>query len=76
MSTTVIRHAAMLVTLDAQRREIPDGALVIEDNAIRWVGATTDLPAEVVDQAARIMDARGKIVLPGFVNTTTTFTKP
>ena len=25
MSTTVIRNATMLVTMDAQRREIPDG---------------------------------------------------
>ncbi len=69
MSTTVIRNAAMLVTMDAQRREIPDGALVIQDNAIRWVGTTADLPASLWAGAERVIDARGKIVLPGFVNT-------
>ena len=69
MSTTVIRNAAMLVTMDAQRREIPDGALVIQDNAIRWVGTTADLPASLCAGAERVIDARGKIVLPGFVNT-------
>lgn len=69
MSTTVIRNAAMLVTMDAQRREIPDGALVIQDNAIRWVGKTADLPPALADGADRVIVATGKIVLPGFVNT-------
>ncbi len=69
MSTTVIRNAAMLVTMDAQRREIPDGAVLLEDNAIRWVGTTADLPPALADGVDRVINARGKIVLPGFVNT-------
>lgn len=66
---TVIEHAEMLVTMDAQRREIRDGAVVIEENAIVWVGPTAQLPPELVREDARRIQARGQIVLPGFVNT-------
>ena len=68
-AVTLIENATMLVTMDAQRREIAGGALVIEDHAVAWVGATAELPAEARDRAGQVIDARGKIVLPGFVNT-------
>ena len=68
-TTTLIRNATMLVTMDEQRREIADGALLIEDNAIVWVGSMSDLPPGTLEAADRILDAKGKIVLPGFVNT-------
>ncbi len=68
-AVTLIENATMLVTMDAQRREIAGGALVIEDHAVAWVGATGELPAEMRDRAGQVIDARGKIVLPGFVNT-------
>jgi cytosine/adenosine deaminase-related metal-dependent hydrolase len=68
-AATLIRNAAMLVTMDAERREIPDGALLIEDNAITWAGPTADLPPAAAEEAQTVIDARGKIVLPGFVNT-------
>ena len=68
-TTTLIRNATMLVTMDEQRREIADGALLIEDNAIDWVGSTSDLPPGTLETVDRILDATGKIVLPGFVNT-------
>jgi cytosine/adenosine deaminase-related metal-dependent hydrolase len=67
--TTVIRNATLLATMDAQRREIADGALVIEGNQIAWVGATADLAPALLDGAATVIDARGRVVLPGFVNT-------
>jgi len=69
MATTLIHRATMMVTMDAQRRELRDGALVIEDNVIQWVGLTADLPAGAREGAGQVIDARGKIVLPGFVNT-------
>jgi cytosine/adenosine deaminase-related metal-dependent hydrolase len=68
-AATLIRNATMLVTMDAQRREIADGALMIESNAITWVGATADLPPGAAAHVTTVIDARGKIVLPGFVNT-------
>ena len=69
MTTLLIQHADMLVTMDADRRELRDGALFVEDNAITWVGITAELPADLAVRADRIIDARGKIVLPGLVNT-------
>ncbi len=69
MSTLLIRNATMLVTMDAARREIADGALFVRDNALAWVGATADLPPDLAAQADTVIDARGKIVLPGMVNT-------
>ncbi len=65
MSTTLIRHAHILVTMDADRREIPDGGLFIRHNRIEQVGPTTELP----EQADHVIDLSGHIVLPGLVNT-------
>jgi len=65
MSTLLLRNAEMVVTMDQQRREIPQGAVLIRDNVIESVGPTTDLPS-VADQ---IIDLPGRIVLPGLVNT-------
>ncbi len=66
---TLIEHAEMVVTMDADRREIRDGAIYFVDNAIVWVGATADLPPHLRDTADTIINAHGKIILPGFVNT-------
>jgi cytosine/adenosine deaminase-related metal-dependent hydrolase len=64
-----IEHADLVVTMDAQRREIHDGAVVTQGPAIIWVGATSELPAALRDAADEVIPARGRIVLPGFVNT-------
>lgn len=69
MSLTIIRHADLLVTMDAQRRELRDGALVIAGPAIAWVGVTSEIPSDYTAHAHHTIDARGRIVLPGFVNT-------
>ncbi len=61
----MIRHADLLITMDDDRRRIPDGGVYVIDNAIEEVGPTRDLPTE----ADEIIDARGKIVLPGLINT-------
>lgn len=65
MSSLLIRHATLLVTMDDQRREILDGGLFIEDGFIQAVAPTADLPA----QADEILDLSGHIVLPGLINT-------
>lgn len=69
MTIHIIQHADLLVTMDSARREIRDGALVIEDNQITWVGETTELPPHLMAQAEQRIDARGKLVMPGMVNT-------
>jgi cytosine/adenosine deaminase-related metal-dependent hydrolase len=65
MSTLLLRNAHLLVTLDAQRREIAEGALYARDGVIEAVGATADLPGT----ADEVLDARGQVVIPGLVNT-------
>ncbi len=65
MSTLLLKHADLLVTMDAERRRIPDGGLFVQDNVIVQVGPTAELP----ETADRVIDARGMIVLPGLVNT-------
>lgn len=69
MSRLVLHHADLLLTMDAQRRELRDGALIAEDQVITWVGATSDLPPDAVAGADRVIDARGRLVMPGMVNT-------
>lgn len=65
MTTLLIKHAQVLVTMDDHRREILDGGLFIKDGFIAQVGATQELPAS----ADQVLDLTGHIVLPGLVNT-------
>ncbi|KLO61182.1 hydroxydechloroatrazine ethylaminohydrolase [Delftia tsuruhatensis] len=71
--TLIALNADVLVTMDAQRREIRDGALVADGPAVQWVGATADLPPQyrrmVDDGTAQVLDMRGRVVMPGLVNT-------
>jgi cytosine/adenosine deaminase-related metal-dependent hydrolase len=63
--TLLIRHAHTLVTMDPQRREIPDGALFARDGVIEAVGTTAELPGT----ADTVIEASGQVVMPGLVNT-------
>ena len=64
MPTMLAKNAAVVVTMDAQRRELPNAGLFIRDGFIEQVGPTDDLP----DSADTVLDLRGQIVLPGLVN--------
>ena len=64
MTALLLNHATMLVTMDADRREIADGAIFVRDNQIEWVGPTTELPPDLADSADTTINAAGKIVLP------------
>jgi 8-oxoguanine deaminase len=65
MPTLLLRNAAVLVTMDDERREIPGGGLFCRDGVIEQVGPTNDLPAD----ADAVVDASDLLVLPGLVNT-------
>jgi 8-oxoguanine deaminase len=65
MSSLLIKHAVILVTMDDLRREIPDGGLFIHDGFIEQVGPTNELPTE----ADEVLDVSGHILLPGLINT-------
>jgi imidazolonepropionase len=74
----LIIHAAQLLTIPThaggpQRGRrlgdlglVEDGALAIAGERIAAVGATADLAAQF--QAGRVIDATGKVVMPGFVD--------
>src|SRR6185295_359982 len=64
MARTLIHNARLVVTMDDARRRIPDGYVVVEDDRIDAVGA-----GSYPGKADRFIDARGKVVLPGLVNT-------
>jgi 8-oxoguanine deaminase len=68
-----VRHADMLVTMDAVRREIADGALIVRGNMIEFVDTTFNVDAWIAQdpctrQPDQVIDARGTVVLPGLVN--------
>lgn len=64
MKTTLISHGTIL-TVDSHRRVIHDGAILIQGGRISAIGPLADF-ADL--QADEMIDARGQIVLPGFVN--------
>jgi cytosine/adenosine deaminase-related metal-dependent hydrolase len=65
MSTLLVKHAHVLVTMDDDRREIADGGMLVDDGFVMQVGATADLPTA----ADQVLDLSGHLVLPGFINT-------
>jgi cytosine/adenosine deaminase-related metal-dependent hydrolase len=64
-NTLLVHHAERLVTMDAGRREIADGAVFARDGVIEAVGPSDALPAT----ADTVIDARDHVVMPGLVNT-------
>jgi 8-oxoguanine deaminase len=65
MSTLLLKNAKLLVTMDDQRRKIPNGGIFVRGNVIKAVGPSPTLP----EQADRVIDASGMLVMPGLVNT-------
>ena len=65
MSTLLLKNAALLITMDEKRSRIEQGGLFVRDNVIEMVGPSSELPQE----ADRVIDASGMVVLPGLVNT-------
>jgi imidazolonepropionase len=77
MSSLAVLHASELVTLSGPKRPrvgtelsslgiIRDGGMLIRDGKIEKVGPSDEIEKNVGD--AEIVDARGRIVMPGFVD--------
>lgn len=62
MSTLLIKNADYLVSLDKTGRVLRKISIFIEGNKISQVGTK-------INKADKVIDASGKIVLPGFINT-------
>ncbi|HHY94200.1 MAG TPA: amidohydrolase [Firmicutes bacterium] len=58
-----------VVTMDAERRVIEDGAVGIKGAVIQVVGPRQEIEASF--KAARVVDTRGRVIIPGLVNTHT-----
>jgi len=54
--------------MDDAGQTISDGAMVVRDNAIHWLGPTRNVPPAYL-AADHVVDASDMVVLPGLVNT-------
>ncbi len=77
MKALAVLHASQLVTLAGPKRPragaelseigiLRDGGLLIRDGRIELVGSSSEIEKKAGD--AEVIDARGKVVLPGFVD--------
>jgi imidazolonepropionase len=79
----IVIHAAELATSQGDQARcgramndlqiVPDGAICIEKGIISAVGKTDEILAAVDSQAFTVIDASGRAVLPGFVDSHTHF---
>lgn len=65
----LIIRGGTVVTMDSSFSVIENGALAIRGERIIAVGSATDIASKYF--AARTIDARGKVVMPGLINTHT-----
>ena len=77
MSSLAVLHASQLVTLSGPKRPrvgtelselgiIPEGGMLIRDGEIQAVGPSDEIEKNLGD--VEIVDARGRVVMPGFVD--------
>ena len=55
MSLVLIDHADVLVTMDDERREIRDGALLIRDNVIEMLDTSAELHQQLQELAGQVL---------------------
>lgn len=68
MTQKLLLFNAGIVTMDPERRQYNNGALLIQDDRIQRVGKSVDLLAEFSEEA-QCIDLRGRWILPGLINT-------
>ena len=76
MPTLLLKNADVLVTMNQNRDEIRQGAVLVEDNQVQWIGSSADVDRYLHDQRPdlirdgidKVIDARGCVILPGLVN--------
>ncbi|WP_261624664.1 imidazolonepropionase [Nesterenkonia marinintestina] len=66
MTSTLITGIGELTTVDAEARVLHDAAVVVEDDRIGWIGPAGSAPA-----ADAVVDANGRAMLPGWVDSHT-----
>jgi cytosine/adenosine deaminase-related metal-dependent hydrolase len=61
--TILVKNALEIATCDDRFTRIRNGSIYIEDNVIKDIGVNLEYPAD------EIIDASGKVILPGLINT-------
>jgi 5-methylthioadenosine/S-adenosylhomocysteine deaminase len=64
MSVDTLLTGGTVVTMDAERRVIEDGAVAVSEGRIVAVGPA----AELAQEAAEVIDCTGKVLIPGLVD--------
>ncbi len=67
MDRILIRSCDIVLTMDDAGTEVRDGSVLIEDGVISWVGMGS--PPRPSDARVRVVDGRGLLATPGFINT-------
>jgi len=71
MSYLLVEHADVLVTMDVNRREIKDGALLAEGNRIVHISDTVEMQLYLHQYNIKpdeTINAKGTVILPGLIN--------
>ena len=66
VSVDSIVDGGIVVTMDGTRRVIDDGAVAIKGDSIIAVGPRAEIEAKF--KGAQMIDAKGALILPGFIN--------
>src|ERR1700752_4187162 len=62
----LIISGGIVVTMDGGRNIYPDGSVAVRGDSIMAAGSRAEIEARY--KGAQTIDARGKLVLPGFIN--------
>ncbi len=65
MTSLLIQHAELIVSMDDHDTQWTDGGIYVVDHEIRQIGQTDQLPQD----ADQTFNAKGMMILPGLVNT-------
>lgn len=64
----LIKNLQTIVTQNAERQIIQDGAILIEGEKIADIGESAQLEKKYAKAKKKIIDGRGKVAMPGLIN--------
>jgi 5-methylthioadenosine/S-adenosylhomocysteine deaminase len=65
-SADLVVSGGTIVTMDGERRVLPDGAMAVKGDTIVAVGPSKEIRSKY--EAPQQLDAAGKLILPGLIN--------
>lgn len=64
----IIVQNALIITMDQDRRVVPDGFVAIKENKIQKIGSGKP-ETGLIGEKTQLIDAKGGVILPGFIST-------